>query len=53
MFYDRKATVVTGVEFGFTLINQSDRDIYPYLYFFDTTDYSVQVSATHNGDDTD
>ncbi|KAF8549359.1 hypothetical protein OG21DRAFT_606142 [Imleria badia] len=42
---DVKEAVITDLEprYGFTLENFSDVDLFPYLFYFDPSDYSVQV----------
>ena len=44
LFSDRCATVEPGVVYGFTIFNSSDLDLFAYLFFFDPTEYSIQVS---------
>jgi len=47
----REATIMDlDPRYGFTLENHSDVDLFPYLFYFDPSDYSVQVrllSALH------
>lgn len=39
------AEVTASMEYGITIVNKSNYDLYPYLFFFDPTDYSIQVRS--------
>ena len=43
-----KHAVVTNMDvyYGLTLINTSDNDLFPYVFYFDPNDCSVQVGRT-------
>ncbi|PCH38915.1 hypothetical protein WOLCODRAFT_128800 [Wolfiporia cocos MD-104 SS10] len=40
-----KEAVVTDMDpfYGLTLVNNSDQDLYPYVFYFDPSDYSIQA----------
>ena len=44
---DVKEAVITDLEarYGFTLENYSDVDLFPYFFYFDPSDYSIQVRS--------
>jgi hypothetical protein len=35
-----------GAKYGFTIRNNSDEDLFPYLFYFDPSSYSIDVSRT-------
>jgi hypothetical protein len=37
-----------GAKYGFTIRNNSDEDLFPYLFYFDPSSYSIDVSRTCN-----
>ena len=41
-----KEAIITNMDpyYGLTLVNASDVDLFPYVFYFDPNDYSVQVS---------
>ena len=47
---DVKEVVITDLEsrYSFTLENTSDVDLFPYLFYFDPSDYSIQVRQLSN-----
>lgn len=46
VFASSEATAdVDGSFYGLTITNQSGRDLFPYLFYFDPSDYSIQVMS--------
>ena len=46
LFVDSRAILSTaeGAGYGCAILNHSDYDLYPYLFYFDPSDYSIRVS---------
>jgi hypothetical protein len=40
-----RLTSEVGSQYGFTIRNTSDEDLYPYLFYFDQETYTIQVSS--------
>jgi hypothetical protein len=43
IFRNKEADVKTAGRYGFTICNGSHLDLFPYLFYFDPYDYSIQV----------
>jgi hypothetical protein len=41
-----RLTSEVGAQYGFTIRNNSDEELFPYLFYFDPETYTIQVRTT-------
>jgi hypothetical protein len=48
LLVDNQARIVLDVNalYGFTIVNHSNLDLFPYLFYFDPSNYSIEVSIS-------